>query len=83
MRVTVLDFYLLGLKAKIKVVFIRSHCCYGNLLCHVYTSSGCNDSAYSKSWKVLETVASNLKPNLIFSRSLFSCCGTLFFYNNV
>jgi len=32
--VTELIFELLGVKAKIKGVFSRSYCCYGNLLCH-------------------------------------------------
>ena len=34
MGVTKLVFELLALKAKIKGVFSRSYCCYGNLLCH-------------------------------------------------
>ena len=34
MGVTKLVFELQALKAKIKDVFSRSHCCYGNLLCH-------------------------------------------------
>ena len=34
MGVTVLIFELLALKAKIKGVFDRFYCCYGNLLCH-------------------------------------------------
>jgi len=43
MGVTELVFELLALKAKIKGVFSRSYCCYGNLLCdenntNVFTS---------------------------------------------
>ena len=34
MGVTELVFELSALKAKIKGVFSRSYCCYGNLLCH-------------------------------------------------
>ena len=34
MGVTEFVFELLALKAKIKGVFSRSYCCYGNLLCH-------------------------------------------------
>ena len=34
MGVTKLVFELWVLKAKIKGVFSRSYCCYGNLLCH-------------------------------------------------
>ena len=33
--VTELVFELLALKAKIKGVFSRSYCCYGNLLCKI------------------------------------------------
>ena len=39
MGVTELVFELSALKAKIKAVFSRSYCCYGNLLCHKINSN--------------------------------------------
>ena len=39
MGVTELVFELYTLKAKIKRVFSRSYCCYGNLLCHKINSN--------------------------------------------
>ena len=39
MGVTDLVFELEALKAKIKGVFSRSYCCYGNLLCHKIDSN--------------------------------------------
>ena len=39
MGVTELVFELLALKAKIKGVFSRSYCCYGNLLGHKINSN--------------------------------------------
>ena len=47
MGVTELVFELYkALKAKIKGVFSRSYCCYGNLLCHTINSNSFpNDGA--------------------------------------
>ena len=39
MGVTGLDFELQAFKAKIKGVFSRSYCFYGNLLCHKINSN--------------------------------------------
>ena len=39
MGVTELVFELQALKAKIKGVFSRPYCCYGNLLCHKINSN--------------------------------------------
>ena len=47
MGVTKLVFELLALKAKIKGVFSRSYCCYGNLLCHKN-----NSNLFNNDWAV-------------------------------
>jgi len=47
MGVTELVFELQALKAKIKGVFSRSCCCYGNLLCDEN-----NTSVFTSNWAV-------------------------------
>ena len=47
MGVPELVFELQALKAKIKGVFRRSYCCYGNLLCH-----NINSNLFPNDWAV-------------------------------
>ena len=47
MGVTEFVFELLALKAKIKGVFSRTYCCYGNLLCHEN-----NTNVFTSIWTV-------------------------------
>ena len=51
MGVTELVFELQALKAKIKGVFSRSYCCYGNLLCHEN-----NTNVFTSDWAIFDTM---------------------------
>ena len=48
MGVTKLVFELKALKAKIKGVFSKPYCCYGNLLCHKTDSN-----LFTNDWQFL------------------------------
>ena len=50
MGVTELVFELLAVEAKIKGVFNRLYCCYGNLLCHKN-----DNNVFTNDWAVFYT----------------------------
>ena len=51
MGVTEFLFELLAPKAKIKGVFSRSYCCYGNILCHEN-----NTNVFTSDWALFDNM---------------------------